>query len=135
MYLRTIKRRNQDGSVVAYLQLAHNVRRPNGAACAEVIHKVGPADRVDPATVRRLARSLQRLDRDPAAATDPDPHRVERSRELGGAVALAAVAPTRDRGAAPGAAPRPGLRHRHRAGAVRPGRRRLPGSASKWCAP
>lgn len=26
MYLRTIRRRNQDGSVVGYLQLAHNLR-------------------------------------------------------------------------------------------------------------
>jgi hypothetical protein len=61
MYLRTIQRRNKDGTVVRYLQLAHNVR-PSGSKhpVAHVIHNFGREDRLDPATLERLARSITR---------------------------------------------------------------------------
>ena len=37
MYVRTIKRRNKDGSEVEYIQLAHNTRHPEkGYSRAEV---------------------------------------------------------------------------------------------------
>ncbi|MDA8292462.1 MAG: hypothetical protein M0Z33_12405 [Actinomycetota bacterium] len=39
MYLRETSRRNEDGSKVAYLQLAHNERHPvTGSPVAKVIH-------------------------------------------------------------------------------------------------
>ena len=41
MYLRETKRRNRDGSVVSYLQLAHSERHPEtGVPSAKVIHYV-----------------------------------------------------------------------------------------------
>jgi hypothetical protein len=46
MYLRETKRRNRDGSVVSYLQLAHSERHPDtGVPSAKVIHNFGRADR------------------------------------------------------------------------------------------
>ncbi len=48
MYLRTIQRRNKDGSVVRYVQLAHNVRHPeSGHAVAQVLHRFGREDQLD----------------------------------------------------------------------------------------
>jgi transposase len=90
MYLRTIRRRNKDGSVVEYLQLAHNRVRENGVTCADVVYNFGRADRVDRAALQRLARSLGRLDGggEPDASTGLS---VERSRPLGGAYALAGL--------------------------------------------
>ena len=62
MYLRTVKRRNQDGSVVAYLQLAVNEWDPaKKQAVARVIHSFGRADRLDREEVRRLVSSLSRI--------------------------------------------------------------------------
>ncbi len=84
MYLRTIRRRNKDGSVVEYLQLAHNVRRPNGVVCAEVVHNFGRADQVDREALHRLARSLHRLDAVESEGSDAGLV-VQRSRPLGGA--------------------------------------------------
>jgi hypothetical protein len=41
MYIRRICRRNADGSVVSYLQLAHNIRDPQrGYTRAEVISEL-----------------------------------------------------------------------------------------------
>jgi hypothetical protein len=61
MYLRTIQRRNSDGSVVRYIQLAHNVRPPGSKhPIAHVIHSFGREDQLDPATLERLARSITR---------------------------------------------------------------------------
>ena len=46
MYLRTIQRRNKDGSTVRYVQLAHNVRHPSsGNSVAKVLHSFGREDR------------------------------------------------------------------------------------------
>lgn len=62
MYLRQTQRKNRDGSVVAYLQLAHNERHPKtGASTAKVIHNFGRADQVDREALSRLVSSISRL--------------------------------------------------------------------------
>ena len=62
MYVRTIKRKNKDGSVVEYIQLAHNVwNADKGFAQAEVIYSFGRRDQLDIDAVRRLANSLCRF--------------------------------------------------------------------------
>jgi len=69
MYLRETRRRNTDGSEVAYLALAHNHRDPvTGMSKAQVIHNFGRADRVDREALARLVRSISRF-LDPAQAT------------------------------------------------------------------
>lgn len=72
MYLRETRRTNRDGSVVAYLQLAHNERHPvTGASTAKVIHSFGRADQVDRAALARLVASISRfLDPSPTTAGD-----------------------------------------------------------------
>jgi len=61
MYLRTIQRRNKDGSAVRYVQLAHNVRHPlSGNSVAETIHSFGAEDQLDRTALRRLAESILR---------------------------------------------------------------------------
>ncbi len=80
MYLRTIQRRNKDGSVVRYVQLAHNVRHPtSGHAVAQVLHSFGREDQLDRDGLARLVGSLSRyLDLDlelpagPTGAADDD---------------------------------------------------------------
>jgi DDE family transposase len=62
MYLRTTKRRNKDGSVVTYYQLAETrwdpvKRRPT----AHIIHNFGRADALDREALVRLARSITRV--------------------------------------------------------------------------
>jgi hypothetical protein len=62
MYLRTTTRRNKDGSVVSYYQLAETRwdpvhRRPT----AHIIHNFGRADALDHEALVRLARSITRV--------------------------------------------------------------------------
>ena len=62
MYVRTISRKNKDGSTVTYVQLAHNVRDPqSGQAKANVLHTFGRSDDLDVAAIKRLTRSLCRF--------------------------------------------------------------------------
>ena len=62
MYLRSTKRRNQDGTEVEYFQLAHNVRNPRtGRPLAQIIHNFGRADQVDRDSLVRLCRSIARV--------------------------------------------------------------------------
>ena len=62
MYLRTTKRRNKDGSEVAYLQLAHNEWDSlAGHSVVRVVHSFGRADRIDREAIARLVASLSRL--------------------------------------------------------------------------
>jgi hypothetical protein len=88
MYLRKIQRRNKDGSVVRYLQLAHN-RRKDGTTQAEVLVNFGREDRLDVEGLRRLVASINRYlgeDDDAAVAllgTEAGPLTVESSRPLG----------------------------------------------------
>jgi transposase len=59
MYLRTTQRRNRDGSVVRYVQLAHN-RRVDGVTQAEVLVNLGREDHLDAEGLRRLVSSINR---------------------------------------------------------------------------
>jgi hypothetical protein len=59
MYVRTTQRRNRDGSVVRYVQIAHN-RRVEGTTQAEVLLNLGREDRLDPEGLRRLVGSINR---------------------------------------------------------------------------
>jgi transposase len=62
MYVRTISRKNKDGSTVTYVQLAHNVRDPqSGQPKANVLHTFGRTDELDVAAIKRLTRSLCRF--------------------------------------------------------------------------
>ncbi len=59
MYLRRTQRKRTDGSVVGYVQLAHN-RRVDGVTRAEVLLNLGREDELDVAGLRRLAASITR---------------------------------------------------------------------------
>jgi len=60
--LRETRQSNRDGSVVAYLQLAHNERHPvTGSPVAKVIHNFGRAEQVDRAALARLVSSISRF--------------------------------------------------------------------------
>jgi hypothetical protein len=88
IYLRSTQRRRADGSVVRYLQLAHN-RRVGGVTRAEVLLSLGREDELDVEGLRRLARSIRRYT-DPGAdggeGIEPvDGLEVVGSRPLGGA--------------------------------------------------
>jgi len=62
MYVRTISRKNKDGSKVTYVQLAHNVwDKEKGYAKAEVIYSFGRADEIDIEAIHRLVKSLCRF--------------------------------------------------------------------------
>jgi len=92
MYLRTIRRRNADGSVVAYYQLAENVWDPKKrCAVAKVAYSFGRADVVDREAMQRLARSILRVfASEEALAAEPDV-RVFQSWPYGGAYVLEAL--------------------------------------------
>ena len=62
MYLRTTKRKNRDGSVVVYYQLAHNERHPETkVSTPRVIHNFGRADLVERDELVRLCRSIAKV--------------------------------------------------------------------------
>lgn len=62
MYLRTTKRKNKDGSVVEYYQLAHNERHPvTRKPVAKIIHNFGRTDDLDREELVRLCRSIARV--------------------------------------------------------------------------
>jgi transposase len=62
MYVRTISRKNKNGSTVTYVQLAHNVRDPeSGQAKANVLYTFGRSDELDVEAIKRLTRSLSRF--------------------------------------------------------------------------
>ena len=91
MYLRETRRTNRDGSVVSYLQLAHNERHPEtGSPVAKVIHNFGRAEKVDRAALARLVSSISRFLTPEQAATAAAGVEVEvvDSRRLGGAWTL-----------------------------------------------
>src|SRR6266508_6811357 len=85
MYLRTIQRRNKDGSTVRYVQLSHNHRKGTNTQ-AEVMLQLGREDRLDMDGLRRLVGSISRY-LDGAGALPPaGPEaalQVESSRQLG----------------------------------------------------
>ncbi len=91
MYLRETRRTNRDGSVVAYLQLAHNERHPDtGSPVAKVVHNFGRAEQVDRAALARLVSSISRFlspEQAAAAAAGAEVEIVD-CRPLGGAWTL-----------------------------------------------
>jgi hypothetical protein len=93
MYLRETRRTNRDGSVVAYLQLAHNERSPEtetGNPIAKVIHNFGRAENVDRQALARLVSSISRFltpEQAMSAAAGADVEILD-SRHLGGAWTL-----------------------------------------------
>jgi hypothetical protein len=95
MYVRTTPRKNKDGSVVRYLQLAHNTWDPVAKRSrAEVIFNFGREDAVSRAALERLAGSLSRfLASAPAPqatlfAAAAESFKFEGSRPLGGSFVL-----------------------------------------------
>src|SRR5690606_17381303 len=69
MYVRSTQRRNKEGSVVRYVQVAHN-RRVEGVTRAEVLVNLGREDELDPDGLRRLVRSINRYLGEPDTTTD-----------------------------------------------------------------
>lgn len=63
MYLRTVKRKNKDGSVVENVRLANNVwNKEKGFAQAQVIRSFGGrSDQLDVDALRRLIKSVSRF--------------------------------------------------------------------------
>jgi hypothetical protein len=92
MYLRTTTSRPRtDGSVVRYLQLAHNAWDPAaGCAKARVLYNFGREDRLDRAAIARLVTSLSRLLEPGAAlaAAAPTELTFVDARPMGGAYVL-----------------------------------------------
>jgi hypothetical protein len=91
MYLRETRRTNRDGSVVAYLQLAHNERHAvTGNPVAKVIHNFGRAEKVDRRALARLVSSISRFLSPEQALGAAEGAEVEivDSRHLGGAWTL-----------------------------------------------
>ncbi len=91
MYLRETRRTNRDGSVMAYLQLAHNERHPQtGSPVAKVVHNFGRAELVDRAALARLVSSISRFLTPELAAAAAEGAEVEilDARPLGGAWTL-----------------------------------------------
>ena len=61
MYLRTTSKRRKDGSIVRYLQLAHNEWDAKaGQAKAKVLYSFGREDELDREAIARLIASLAR---------------------------------------------------------------------------
>jgi hypothetical protein len=91
MYLRTTPRRNTDGSVVRYLQLAHNTWDPAAKRSkVQVLYNFGREDANNRAALQRLVASVSRfLDPDQAlAAQAGEGLAFAESRPLGGIWAL-----------------------------------------------
>lgn len=98
MYVRTIQRKNKDGSTVEYIQLAHNAWNPEkGFAQAEVIYSFGRRDQLDIEAIKRLVNSLCRFLSPEdglklqAKTGEPEPLSFVRSRPAGGAYLLKAL--------------------------------------------
>jgi hypothetical protein len=90
MYLRTTPRRNTDGSVVRYLQLAHNTWDPHAKRSrVQVLYNFGREDANNRAALQRLVASVTRfLDPDQALAAAGEGLSFVESRPLGGVWAL-----------------------------------------------
>ena len=94
VYLRESSRRNNDGSKVTYLQLAHSERHPTtGVPMARVIHNFGRKDKVDKEALRRLVSSISRVLDQPTEESSPRASDIEivDSRRLGGAFVLGQI--------------------------------------------
>jgi transposase len=91
MYLRTTTRRAADGTLVRYLQLAHNVwDSATRRSTVRVLYHFGREDELDRDAIRRLIGSLSRAlpPGEALVAAAPPELRFLESRPLGGAWAL-----------------------------------------------
>jgi len=91
MYLRTTTRRAADGTLVRYLQLAHNEWDPAAhRSKVRVLYHFGREDALDRDAIRRLIGSLSRAlpPGEALVAAAPPELRLTESRPLGGAWAL-----------------------------------------------
>jgi len=62
MYIRTISRKNKDGSSATYVQLANNEWNPEkGFAVAKVIYNFGRIENLDLEQLKRLVKSISRF--------------------------------------------------------------------------
>lgn len=98
MYLRRLTRKNKDGSVVEYLQLAHNSWDPEKKQSkTNVIYTFGRRDELDLAAIQRLVRSLSGLlppDEASQAQIEAEhqgPVDLQSSRSAGGALVLKGI--------------------------------------------
>jgi transposase len=85
MYVRTTRRKNKDGSVVTYLQLAETtwdpkLRRPQ----ARIVHNFGRADHVDRDALLRLVDSIRRIGLGESPSAPAGEMALVSSRPLGG---------------------------------------------------
>jgi hypothetical protein len=94
MYLRSTAQKRKDGSVIRYLQLAHNVWDPQAKRSrAEIVWSFGREDAANRAALERLVLSVSRFLTPEAALSAsacPDFSFIE-SRPLGGAYVLDAL--------------------------------------------
>lgn len=94
MYLRSTKRKNRDGSVVEYYQLAHNERHPvTRKPVAQIIHNFGRADQLDRAELVRLCRSIARVCG--LTVTDPFEEAASEAESRNGVLACLRIGKTR----------------------------------------
>jgi len=62
MYIRTISRKNKDGSKVTYVQLAHNERvSSKGHPKAKILFNFGRIENLDVEQLKRLVKSISRF--------------------------------------------------------------------------
>jgi hypothetical protein len=62
MYIRTISRKNKDGSQATYVQLAHNERdATTSQAKATVLYNFGRLESFDVEQLKRLVKSISRF--------------------------------------------------------------------------
>ena len=92
MYVRTIKRKNKDGSAVEYVQLAHNVwNKQKGFAQAQVLYSFGRREQLDIDAIKRLINSLCRFlepEDEVSAKTTGTDFKFIKARPCGGAYLL-----------------------------------------------
>lgn len=90
MYLRSTPRKNKDGSVVRYLQLAHNAWDPQAKrSTVQVVYNFGREDTTNRAALQRLVASVSRfLDPDQALSAATEGLAFLESRPVGGVWAL-----------------------------------------------
>lgn len=89
MYLRETKRKNADGSVARYYQLAHNVwDKDKGCSVARVVYNFGRAENLDRDQLKRLAQSISRLFADEELLAEQPDVEVVDARPYGGAYVL-----------------------------------------------
>jgi len=97
MYIRTITRKNKDGSKATYVQLAHNERDPEkGFAVAQVVYNFGRIETLDLEQLKRLVKSISRF-LDPAdametqASLEGKKFKLKSCRSYGGVYLLSAL--------------------------------------------